>query len=119
MAAQRSSVRGRYLGTAALHTPGKCHRVLRCIHWEDVLAANLAIFYPHPQHSLLLSDVIAAAVILAAITMAVLYFHRARYLLVGWLFFIVTLVPVIGIVQVGRQAMADHYAYVPCIGFFP
>ena len=78
--------------------------------------AKLAIFYPHPQQSLVWSDVIAAAVILAAITMAAWYFHRARYFLMGWLLFVVTLVPVIGIVQVGRQAMADHYAYVPCIG---
>ena len=79
---------------------------------------KLAIFYPHPQQSLLWSDVIAAAVILAAITVAVLYFHRSRYLLVGWFLFVITLVPVIGIVQVGRQAMADHYAYIPCIGLF-
>ncbi len=80
--------------------------------------AKLAIFYPHPQQSLLWSDVIAAAVILIAITMAALYFRRTRYLLVGWFLFVITLVPVIGIVQVGRQAMADHYAYVPCIGLF-
>jgi protein O-mannosyl-transferase len=80
--------------------------------------AKLAIFYPHPQHSLVWSDVIAAAVLLIAITGAALYFRRARYLLTGWLLFVITLVPVIGIVQVGRQAMADHYAYVPCIGLF-
>lgn len=64
------------------------------------------------------ADSSAAAVILAAITVAVLFFHRARYLTTGWLFFVITLVPVIGIVQVGRQAMADRYAYVPCIGLF-
>jgi protein O-mannosyl-transferase len=80
--------------------------------------AKLAVFYPHPQHSLPWSDVIAAAFILSAITMAVLYFHRARYLAMGWFFFVITLIPVIGIVQVGRQAMADRYAYVPCIGLF-
>jgi len=80
--------------------------------------AKLAVFYPHPEHSLLWSDVVAAAVILVAITMAVLYFHRTRYLVVGWFLFVTTLIPVIGIVQVGSQAMADRYAYVPCIGFF-
>jgi protein O-mannosyl-transferase len=80
--------------------------------------ARLAVFYPHPQRSLSSSDAIAAAVILLAITIAVLYFHRARYLATGWFFFIITLVPVIGIVQVGRQAMADRYTYVPCIGLF-
>jgi len=80
--------------------------------------AKLAVFYPHPWHSLLWSDVTAAAVILVAITMAVLYFHRTRYLVMGWLLFVITLIPVIGIVQVGSQAMADRYAYIPCIGLF-
>jgi len=50
--------------------------------------------------------------------MAVLYFHRTRYLVMGWFLFVITLIPVIGIVQVGLQAMADRYAYIPCIGFF-
>jgi protein O-mannosyl-transferase len=85
---------------------------------KTVWPANLAVFYPHPQHSLPVSDVVAASVVLVAITMAGLYFHRAHYLVTGWLFFVVTLIPVIGIVQVGRQAMADRYAYVPCIGLF-
>jgi hypothetical protein len=80
--------------------------------------AKLAVFYPHPQHSLPWSDVLAAAIILSAISIAVLYFHRARYLAMGWFLFVITLVPVIGIVQVGRQAMADRYAYIPCIGLF-
>ncbi len=85
---------------------------------KTVWPAKLAVFYPHPLHSLSWSDVIAAAVILVAITMAVLYFHRARYLAMGWFFFVLTLIPVIGIIQVGRQAMADRYAYIPCIGLF-
>src|SRR5208282_5388815 len=80
--------------------------------------AKLAVFYPHPLHSLSWSDVIAAAIILVAITMAVLHFHRARYLAMGWFLFVITLIPVIGIIQVGRQAMADRYAYIPCIGLF-
>jgi hypothetical protein len=63
---------------------------------------------PHPEHSLPWPDVIAAAVILVAITAAVLYFHRTRYLAMGWFLFVTTLIPVIGIVQVGRQAMADR-----------
>src|SRR5208282_3426544 len=80
--------------------------------------AKLAVFYHHPLHSLSWSDVIAAAIILVAITMAVLHFHRARYLAMGWFLFVITLIPVIGIIQVGRQAMADRYAYIPCIGLF-
>ena len=85
---------------------------------KTIWPARLAVFYPHPGHSLPWSEVIAAAVILVAITMAVLYFHRARYLGMGWFLFVTTLIPVIGIVQVGFQAMADRYAYIPCIGLF-
>jgi hypothetical protein len=85
---------------------------------KTVWPATLAVFYPHPLHSLSWSDVIAAAIILVAITMAVLHFHRARYLAMGWFLFVITLIPVIGVIQVGRQAMADRYAYIPCIGLF-
>ncbi len=80
--------------------------------------AKLAVFYPHPQHSLPWSDVFAAAVILSSITIVMLYLYRARYLAMGWFLFVITLIPVIGIVQVGRQAMADRYTYFPCIGLF-
>ncbi len=80
--------------------------------------AKLAAYYPHPGYSLPWSGVIGSTAILTAITMAVLYFHRARYLAMGWFLFVTTLIPVIGIVQVGGQAMADRYAYVPCIGLF-
>ncbi len=85
---------------------------------KTVWPANLAVFYPYPWHSLPRSDVIPSAVILVAIAAAVLYFHRVRYLATGWFLFVTTLIPVIGIVQVGEQAMADRYAYVPCIGLF-
>jgi hypothetical protein len=80
--------------------------------------ARLGVFYPHPQGSLPWSDVIAGAILLSAITLAVLCLRRMRYLAMGWLLFVITLLPVIGIVQVGRQAMADRYMYVPCIGLF-
>ena len=91
-----------------------CVAYLGKIFWP----AKLAVFYPHPEHSLPWSDVVAAAVILVAVTIAVLYFRSSRYLVTGWFLFVITLIPVIGIVQVGRQAMADRYAYVPCIGLF-
>ena len=80
--------------------------------------ARLAVFYPHPWHSLPWPEVIASAAVLIAVTFAVLYFHRVRYLTMGWFLFVITLIPTIGIVQVGRQAMADRYAYIPCIGIF-
>lgn len=85
---------------------------------KTVWPSRLSVFYPHPEHSWPWSDIIAAAVILIAITAAVTYFRRARYLEMGWCLFVITLIPVIGIVQVGSQAMADRYAYVPCIGLF-
>jgi protein O-mannosyl-transferase len=85
---------------------------------KTVWPANLSVFYPHPERSLPWSDAVASAFILVAITVAVLYFHRTRYLAMGWSFFLITLLPVIGVVQVGRQAMADRYAYVPCVGLF-
>jgi protein O-mannosyl-transferase len=80
--------------------------------------ANLAVMYPHPGETLQAWQVLAAALLLVAITVAVLQARKARYLLVGWLWFLGTLVPMIGLVQVGGQAMADRYAYFPFIGLF-
>jgi len=80
--------------------------------------SNLSVFYPQPEKPWPWPDVLAAAVILLAITAASLYLRRFRYLATGWCLFLITLVPVIGIVQVGNQSMADRYAYVPCIGLF-
>jgi len=80
-----------------------------------VWPARLSTYYPL-QFSPLIADVIASAIVLLAITAFAFYFRRARYLAVGWIFFLLTLVPVIGIVQVGFQGMADRYAYIPSIG---
>jgi Tfp pilus assembly protein PilF len=79
--------------------------------------AKLAVFYPFPE-SLPWSEVAGAAVVLVAITAAIFYFRNAQYLVMGWCLFIATLVPVIGVVQVGSQSMADRYAYIPYIGLF-
>ena len=81
--------------------------------------SRLAAFYPHKGDALPLWEVLFVGVILAAITVFVLLQARRRpYLLVGWLWYVVALVPVIGIVQVGTQAMADRYTYLPFIGIF-
>ena len=80
--------------------------------------SHLAPLYPHPGGSLPAWWVLLAAVSLAIITAAIWKFRRRRYLLVGWFFFLGTLVPVIGLVQVGEAAMADRYAYIPLIGIF-
>ena len=81
--------------------------------------SKLAVFYPHPFDKLPTWQVVASALLLLTVTVAVIWFARSRkYLTVGWLWFLGTLVPVIGLVQVGAQAMADRYAYLTLIGLF-
>jgi Flp pilus assembly protein TadD len=79
--------------------------------------SGLAVFYPHPGEDVSRAAAGGAALLLAAIT-AVALRRRARqpYLAVGWFWFVGTLVPVIGLVQLGAQAHADRYLYVPLIG---
>ncbi|MFZ0314625.1 MAG: tetratricopeptide repeat protein [Candidatus Korobacteraceae bacterium] len=78
--------------------------------------SRLALFYPHPLRAALGWQAVAGAVLLLGITVRVALARRHRYLLVGWLWFLGTLVPMIGLVQVGAQAMADRYAYLPFVG---
>ncbi len=80
--------------------------------------AHLAPLYPHPGTSLKLWQAGLALFVLAGVSALVVRARQRRYLLVGWLWFLGTLVPMIGIVQVGRQAMADRYAYLSFIGLF-
>jgi tetratricopeptide (TPR) repeat protein len=81
--------------------------------------ANLAIFYPFPKAGLPFWEVTLCVLVLVVISLLVIRFGRRRkYLLVGWFWFIGTLVPVIGVVQVGVQAYADRYTYIPYIGLF-
>jgi len=84
---------------------------------KAVWPLHLTLFYPYPLHPYRRLTVIAAALLLLGITTAVLVARR-RYLAVGWLWFLGTLVPMIGVVQVGTQAMADRYAYISFIGLF-
>jgi protein O-mannosyl-transferase len=86
--------------------------------WKMVWPARLAPLYPHPGDSLAAWQVLVAAAVLIAISAMVWRLHAHRYLVVGWLWFLGTLVPVIGLVQVGEAAMADRYAYIPLIGIF-
>lgn len=79
---------------------------------------ELALFYPHPRH-IPFARIAGSAALLLMITVGTARFLRSRpWLAVGWLWFLGTLAPVIGIVQVGRQAMADRYTYIPHIGLF-
>jgi protein O-mannosyl-transferase len=79
----------------------------------------LGVDYPFSRTGVPIWQLVCAIVLLSVITVLVLRKARERpYLLVGWLWFVGTLVPVIGVVQVGRAAMADRYYYVPSIGLF-
>jgi len=80
--------------------------------------ANLAVFYPH-SGMLPVWQVVGAGALLGLITFVALRsFRQHPWFVVGWLWFLGTLVPVIGLVQVGLQAMADRYTYIPLIGLF-
>ncbi len=85
--------------------------------WKTLWPTRLAL-YPHPAMALPPWQWILSALVLIGITALVVIFRSKRYLPVGWFWFLGTLVPVIGLVQVGEGAMADRYAYLPLIGIF-
>ncbi len=81
--------------------------------------SHLAVYYPHPMNSLPAWQVVGATLVLISISIVTFRQMRSRpYLIVGWLWYLGMLVPVIGILQVGGQAMADRYTYLPMIGLF-
>ncbi len=79
--------------------------------------AHLTILYPFPR-AIASWEVGLAAAILFVVTIAVVRFRNRRYLLVGWLWYLGSMLPMIGLIQVGNQAMADRYFYLPGIGLF-
>ena len=86
--------------------------------WKTIWPISLAAYYPHPAQ-IPLGSLLAAALLLVALSFGVVWLRRGRsYLLVGWGWYLGTLIPVIGLVQVGAQAMADRYTYVPLVGIF-
>lgn len=92
-------------------------RYLRRLCWP----ADLAVFYPHPGYSIRAWDAAGAAFFLLVVTIWIVWHRRRRYLLVGWFWFLGTMVPMIGVEGIGylgRQGMADRYAYLPFIGLF-
>jgi tetratricopeptide (TPR) repeat protein len=79
---------------------------------------KLAVFYPHPGVWPTVQVVLAASLLLGLSAVAIGLRRQRPYLLVGWLWYLGTLVPVIGIVQSGAQSIADRYSYIPLIGVF-
>jgi tetratricopeptide (TPR) repeat protein len=87
--------------------------------WQMFWPAKLAVFYPHPENRLPHWQIVAALVALIAFTFLGLALRKkCPYLLVGWLWYVGMLVPVIGILQVGWQGRADRYTYLPQIGLY-
>jgi tetratricopeptide (TPR) repeat protein len=79
--------------------------------------SRLAVLYPHPGDSLSLIKVVFFAILLILCTIVVILLSRKhKYFVTGWFWYIITLIPVIGLVQVGIQSMADRYMYIPMTG---
>ncbi|HEY5998016.1 MAG TPA: tetratricopeptide repeat protein [bacterium] len=86
---------------------------------DMVIPRNLAFYYPYPIDGVPPAAIGGAVALLAGCSLLALCQRRARpFLLAGWLWYLVTLLPVIGIVQVGMQARADRYTYLPLVGIF-
>ncbi len=86
---------------------------------KAVWPSGLAVYYPHPEGNLPAAPVVLGAAALAVLSLAAWRLRRRRpYLLAGWLWYLGTLVPVIGLIQVGYQGMADRYTYLPLTGVF-
>ncbi len=86
---------------------------------KTIWPSKLTVFYPYPLNTIPAWHIILAVLLLLAISVFAIFFaSRHRYLFAGWFWYLGTLVPVIGIVQVGEQAWADRYSYIPLIGLF-
>jgi tetratricopeptide (TPR) repeat protein len=86
--------------------------------WKAVWPLHLAVFYPHFAGRLPAWKVLLCGLFLAAMSVWVWRERARRYLIVGWCWFLGMMVPVIGLIQVGDQGMADRYAYLPFLGLF-
>jgi tetratricopeptide (TPR) repeat protein len=94
-----------------------------CSYYEYIIKmlvpTRLAVLYPHRADSLSIIQVIISGIILVLITAVAFYYgRRFKYLIFGWCWYLGTLVPVSGLVQVGIQSMADRYTYIPLVGLF-
>ena len=123
----RASITYRVAKRRALVVNGRCHlisalanalmsyaRYISKIFWP----ADLALIYPYPHYWPLAGVIGVGRVARPAVGHFYFQAKRFPYLPVGWFWFLGTLVPAIGLVQVGVQSMADRYTYLPCIGIF-
>jgi Flp pilus assembly protein TadD len=117
MQAQKHAVRGAQAGYSVAVRFGNAALSYARYVGHAFWPVHLSPAYAHPGATISWSQVVVACGFLLLVSVLVLASHK-RYLLVGWLWFLGILVPMIGIVQVGDQAMADRYAYIPYIGLF-
>jgi len=97
-------------GNAAI----SCVAYLRQMFWPSDLAA----YYPFAAENVVPAKVLLSLIVLAGIFVVVFLLRRHRYLVTGWLWYLIMLGPIIGILQVGNQARADRYTYLPQIGLY-
>jgi tetratricopeptide (TPR) repeat protein len=83
---------------------------------KAVWPARLAPYYPHPENTLTWTTVALAGLALAVISLLVWRFGERKYLLMGWLWYLGTMLPMIGFIQTGRQGMADRFMHIPMMG---
>jgi tetratricopeptide (TPR) repeat protein len=101
------------------HRVGTALRGLVSYLTKTVYPSNLSVFYFYLPDGQQFWTAVAGAIILVGVTIFVLVLWRQRYLLVGWFWFLVTLLPVSGLVHIlGGHAMADRYTYIPLVGIF-
>lgn len=90
-----------------------------CIYLKNTIwPQELAIFYPQPAEQSLWKGIIAFCVLMTISYIAIMVHKKYQWFTMGWFWFLVTLLPVIGLIKVGTQAMADRYSYIPLIGIF-
>jgi Tfp pilus assembly protein PilF len=83
---------------------------------KAIWPVGLAPYYPHPENTLSWTIVALSGLALAAITLIVWRFRERKYLLMGWLWYLGTMLPMIGFIQTGRQGMADRFMHIPMMG---
>jgi protein O-mannosyl-transferase len=117
LVAQRAggAIRGEYSFASRLLNAIVCYALYI---GKALWPSHLAVLYPYPENMRPAWEVVISALVILSMSAATLILRRHRYLAVGWLWYMGTLIPVIGLVQVGEQAMADRYAYIPLIGLF-
>ena len=85
---------------------------------KTIVPIRLGAFYPHEGGGIAIWKVVLSGLALIAVSVLVVRYRKLRFPLVGWLWFVGTLVPTIGLVQIGEHAMADRFTYIPHIGLF-